>query len=258
MTPPPPAATAAPRAGLRRPGSRIPRRVSGPAGRPAAARAAAGALALPRGLEIPRVSPRALLASAAWHLRSVLGGRGLIAVLAGMLLGLVFLQVSLLKLNTQISENVERAHDLERGNAALRTTISRLDAGQRIQDVAGRLGMVMPGPGSVCYLDARRGGPCSGGDPLAAASAATTVPEQPGATATQTPQTTTPAQTPQSAAPTAQTQPAQEQPIQPQTSTPTAPQAQPTPVQQPAAPQQTAAPTPQAQPTGGIVAGAAQ
>jgi HAMP domain-containing protein len=264
MTPPPPAATAAPRASaLRRPGGRIPRRISGPVRSPSVSRTQGGALALPRGLELPRISPRALAASAAWQLRAALGGRGLIVVLAGLLLGLVFLQVSLLKLNTRISQSVEAAHELERGNAALRTTISRLDAGQRIQDAAGGLGLVMPGPGSVCYLDARRGGPCSGGDPTAAASAADALPAQsaaPAVTATPAPQATTPAQQPASA--TVQPDPVQAQPAQPQAPAPAAAPAPipPAPVQQPAAaPEQTAVASPQqAQPTGGLSVGAAE
>lgn len=176
MTPPPPAATAAPRvAGGRRlsarPAARIPRRVSGPA-RPRVTRALAGNIALPRpiDLRIPRPSPQ-FAAAAAQRVRGLFGGRGLIVVLAAMLLGLVFLQVSLLKLNTAITQNVERADALERDNAAKRTLISQLDAGRRIEDVAGQLGMVMPGAGAVCYLNAQRGGPCSGGDPAAAASA---------------------------------------------------------------------------------------
>jgi len=261
MTPPPPAATAAPRAaGLRRPGARIPRRVSRPVRR--VARGRRGAAALPRGLAIPRISPRSLAASVAWHVRSVIGGRGLIAVLAGMLLGLVFLQVSLLKLGTQIGQNVERAHELERDNAALRTVVSRLDAGQRIQDAAGRLGMVMPGAGSVCYLDARRGGPCRGGDPTAA-DAADALPAQSAgvATATTPPPVTTTAtgQAEQAVTAPAQAPPGQAQPAQPQAPQPAAPQAQTAPAQQPAAaPQQTAPATTQAQPTGGIAAGAAQ
>ncbi len=176
MTPPPPAAGAAPRVtGARRlggrPGARIPRRVSGPA-RPRSLRAAAGVLALPRPIDVhlPRPSARAA-GDALSRARGLFRGRGLIVILAGMLLGLVFLQVSLLKLNTQITQNVERAQTLERDNAAKRTVISQLDAGRRIHDVAGQLGMVMPGAGSVCYLDAGRSGACSGGDPAAAASA---------------------------------------------------------------------------------------
>ena len=75
----------------------------------------------------------------------LLRGRGLIGVLACALLGLVFLQVSLLKLHTGITQNMERAQVLERDNAVRRAAISKLDAGRRIEDVAGKLGMVMPG-----------------------------------------------------------------------------------------------------------------
>jgi hypothetical protein len=217
MTPPPPAATAAPRVGgsrrlAGRSGSRIPRRVSGPA-RPRSLRAAAGGLALPRpiDLRIPKPSARAA-GDALARARGVFRGRGLIVLLAGMLLGLVFLQVSLLKLNTQITQNVERAQALERDNASKRTVISQLDAGRRIQDVAGQLGMVMPGAGSVCYLDAGRTGSCSGGDPAAAASAVDPVAETapvteavlatPGAEAAPTQET--PAAEPEAAAPVAQ------------------------------------------------------
>lgn len=173
---PPPAATAAPRAaaGRRlgsRTSSRIPRRVSGPV-RTGTSRLASAGIALPRPIDVrlPRPSVGALT-DALSRAAGLLRGRGLIVVLAGALLGLVFLQVSLLKLHTQITQNIETASSLERDNAAKRATISSLDAGRRIQDVAGQRGMVMPGAGAVCYLDARRSGACSGGDPAAAASA---------------------------------------------------------------------------------------
>ena len=94
----------------------------------------------------------------------LLHGRAAIAVLGAALLGLVFLQVSLLKLNTAMSVNVQRAAQLERDNAQVRASISRLDAGRRVQDAAGQLGMVMPAAGAICFLDARRAGACSGGN----------------------------------------------------------------------------------------------
>jgi hypothetical protein len=117
-------------------------------------------------------------------LRGLLQGRALIAVFGVLLLGLVFLQVSLLKLNTAISLNVERAAKLERDNAQSRASISRLDAGRRVEDAAGQLGMVMPAAGAICFLNARRAGACSGGnaaeagrgiDPVADVSAAADV-----------------------------------------------------------------------------------
>ena len=238
---PPPAATAAPRAaaGRRlgsRTSSRIPRRVSGPV-RAGSSRLASAGIALPRPIDVrfPRPSVGALtgvLSRAAGLLR----GRGLIVVLAGALLGLVFLQVSLLKLHTQITQNIQRASALERDNAGKRATISNLDAGRRIQDVAGQRGMVMPGAGAVCYLDARHSGACSGGDPAAAASAVdpaadTASPTTPG-TAGPAPATTT---DPASAQPA--TGPAAATTTQPAATT------QPAPTAQTQAPQQTAAPT---------------
>lgn len=258
---PPPAATAAPRVGGARrlggrPGARIPRRVSGPV-RPRSLRAAAGGLTLPRPIDVrlPRPSARAA-ADAAARARGLFGGRGLIVLLAGMLLGLVFLQVSLLKLNTQITQNVERAQALERDNAEKRTTISQLDAGRRIQDVAGRLGMVMPGAGSVCYLDAgRAAGACSGGDPAAAASAVDPVAETAPADATD-PAAVDPAATADpAAADTAPAEPAQDPaaaaPVEETAPAPVAqepaPTAEPAPVAQAPAEQTTAA--------GGIAAG---
>lgn len=162
MTPPPAATIAGrrPAATKRRaPSSRAPSRAPGPR-RPQAQRAVA--LPRPLVLRLPRLSLRAI--PAAIPARRLLGGRGVIAVLGALLLGLVFLQVSLLKLNTAISVNVERAAQLERDSAQARATVSKLDAGRRIQDAAGQLGMVMPAAGSICFLAAQRGGPCSGGD----------------------------------------------------------------------------------------------
>lgn len=259
---PPPAATAAPRVGGARrlggrSGSAIPRRVSGPV-RARATRATAGGLALPRGIDVrlPRPSLDSLTGAVA-GIRGLLGGRGLIVMLAGALLGLVFLQVSLLKLNTQITQNVERAQALERDNATKRTIVAGLDAGRRIQEQAGRQGMTMPAAGSVCYLDAAHGGACSGGDPAAAASAAD--PVAPGAAATADPAAPAPdpsATTPAAADPgtTADTAPAAQAPAAQPAPAPAPVAQQPAPVsQQPAS----APVTQQAAATGGIAAGAA-
>ena len=253
---PPPAATAAPRAaaGRRlgsRTASRIPRRVSGPV-RAGSSRLAGAGIALPRPIDVrlPRPSVGALTGALS-RAGGLLRGRGLIVVLAGALLGLVFLQVSLLKLHTQITQNIQRASALERDNAGKRATISNLDAGRRIQDVAGQRGMVMPGAGAVCYLDARHNGACSGGDPAAAASAvdpaadsATTL--TPGGAAPVAATTTDPAAAAQPApAPTAST-------TQPAGTTPPAPA-----TTQTQTPQQTAAPATQT-PAGATAAPTAQ
>jgi hypothetical protein len=78
-----------------------------------------------------------------------------VAVVAVALIGIVFMQVSLLRLNTGIGESIERQANLERQNAALRAEVSGLSAGPRMQEVAGGLGMVMAPAGDVRYLDVR-------------------------------------------------------------------------------------------------------
>ena len=263
---PPPAASAAARLGTGRrapaqPGHRrtlrrslsprSARRVSGPSARSAAAGAQALAPALPRiDLRLPRVSPRALTGRIG--LGGFVGGRMWIGVFAALLLGLVFLQVSLLKLNSGISVNVERAQALERQNASLRGALSQLDAGQRIQDVAGALGMVMPGAGAVCYLDARTRGACSGGDAAAASNATdpaqTTAPPAPtGAAVVDTGQPTP--QSTGTTTPATVQQPAQAPATQQQSQSPAQPQATP--------PTPTAAPAPAATPAAAANGGAA-
>jgi len=83
----------------------------------------------------------------------LLAGRVWVAVVAIALIGIVFMQVSLLRLNAGIGESVERQANLERQNAALRADVSSLSAGPRIQEVAGGLGMLMAPAGDVRYLD---------------------------------------------------------------------------------------------------------
>jgi hypothetical protein len=82
-------------------------------------------------------------------------GRLWIGLIAGALVMLVFMQVSLLKLNTGISADILTSQDLERQNAELRAGVSSLDSGQRIQDIAAARGMVMPDDGQLRFLTAR-------------------------------------------------------------------------------------------------------
>jgi hypothetical protein len=72
-------------------------------------------------------------------------------------MGIVFIQVSMLRLNAGISRAITTAETLSHQNASLRADISKLDSGERIADSAGALGMVQPAAGSVNYLDARKG-----------------------------------------------------------------------------------------------------
>jgi hypothetical protein len=137
------------RAATVRGGTAIPRRKSGPArpARPAPRRkqstesfAALGRMAL----RVPdaRVLDR------------LIRGRLWIGLIAGALVVLVFMQVSLLKLNTGISADILTSQNLERQNADLRASVSSLDSGQRIQDIAAARGMVMPDDGQLRFLAA--------------------------------------------------------------------------------------------------------
>jgi hypothetical protein len=148
MTPPSAGATAGRLP--RRPAQRAPRRVSGPARprvqAPAARRPAsrgARILAWLRALPDARFLDR------------LVRGRGWIALVGVGLIGIVFLQVSLLNLNAGISRAVTAAETLERQNASLREDISQLDAGDRLADGAAKLGLIMPSAGEVTFLDAR-------------------------------------------------------------------------------------------------------
>ena len=138
---------------------RVPRRVSGPVARNAAA-ATAGA-ALPRGAArpvAPRAVPRRLrlgpLRALPEHrvVDRLLRSRLWIWALGALLGGIVAMQVSLLKLNSGISRAVETTTTLERQNADLEAAIARLSATDRVQSGALQLGMLMPAAGDVGYL----------------------------------------------------------------------------------------------------------
>ncbi len=138
---------------------------------PPAASATAGRITSPRplrrGRSLPRPSRptrhsigRAGVASGGLLARLFVGRR-LIGVLAVALIGLVFVQVSLLKLNTQISADAEQSQTLKRENAEQRSMLARLDGAQRVTGAAGNLGLVMPAPDAVCYLKAGDARACS-------------------------------------------------------------------------------------------------
>jgi hypothetical protein len=144
----PPAATAAGRAIPRTPGGGLPRRVSGPARPGTAARRHPAdplvirALRRGRGLADSRFLDR------------LVRGRLWIPLVALSLMGIVFMQVSMLKLNAGISRAVQTATTLERQNAVFRADVSRLEAARNIDEVAHQLGMVVPADGSARYVTA--------------------------------------------------------------------------------------------------------
>jgi cell division protein FtsL len=156
-------------------------------------------------------------------------GRAWIAIVAVALIGIVFMQVSMLKLNAGVSRAVTAADTLERQNSTLRADISQLDSGERVQDAAAKLGMVARGAGDVHYLDAARAN--------AARAAASIKPPNPVAPVAQQQATTAQQQTP---AVQQQTPAAQQQATTAQQQTTTVQQQSATAQQQAAATQQQA------------------
>ncbi len=159
MTPPATAAARRAAAGWAgaesRSAARPQRRVSGPARptRPAPNRSA-------RPVAVPRPARRASLP--AWlrtlpdHrlLHRLIGGRIWIVLLGGLLVGIVTMQLTLLRLNAGIGRAVERSSQLEQRNAALRLSISELSDTSRIVGQATQMGYVMPPQGSPRFLTA--------------------------------------------------------------------------------------------------------
>ena len=174
MTPSAPAATAPAvkrgadrKAGGSRPGRppararlraapRAPRRVSGGArgarpghlARPAAEGARAVALRLP-----------GALASLSRHrlLDRLIGGRAWIAFVAFALIGIVTMQLGLLKLNGGIGRALEHQALLQRQNAALSIEDSELSAGGSVRSRAARIGMELAPLRGLVFLAVRPG-----------------------------------------------------------------------------------------------------
>ncbi len=158
----------------------------------------------------------------------LLRGRAWIALIAAALIGIVAMQVHLLKLNSGIGRAVESAATLERQNAGLRHTVARLSSRERILAEAGKQGLVLPPAGDVRYVRTRADrdvraavktmrAPDPPAPPVAATTAtptgvaATPDPATATATATSTATTTTPTATATpttTAAPTATSTPA--------------------------------------------------
>jgi len=143
------AATAHPRAPTR-PAGTAPRRISGPA------RAHAGAYAPVSPPDPFRLRLAPALARIPDHrfLDRVVRGRLWIGCIAFALLGIVAMQLSLLKLNTGIGRALEHESLLRRQNATLRYDVSNLSGGNRVETQAVRMGMTMASPGAIHFLSA--------------------------------------------------------------------------------------------------------
>ena len=144
----------APRRAPQRPPRRAPRparrtpakRPPAPAARPGARRAPTGrAKAAARLAAIPH-SP---------FVDRLLTGRAWIVLVAALLAGIVFANVALLEMNAGIARTTEKVAALKRENSRLRLEAAKLGSSERIQRAAADLGLVLPAPGEVRYLEAR-------------------------------------------------------------------------------------------------------
>jgi hypothetical protein len=151
---PPAAAAASPAPAVhprRRTAPRGPRRVSGPARRPAQARPAQRSTGADAGLVLGLVG--ALEAVAGHRLFDrLIRGRAWIGIVAFALIGIVTLQLGLLKLNGGIGRALEHEALLQRTNTALSIENSELAAGTRVEAQAGHLGMAFAPSGSLHFL----------------------------------------------------------------------------------------------------------
>jgi cell division protein FtsL len=84
----------------------------------------------------------------------VIRGRIWIPLLGVLLVGIVAMQVEILKLNAGIGAAIEQTTTLQSRNDALRESVTGLSNEQRIETIAARHGMVMAPPTSVKFLHA--------------------------------------------------------------------------------------------------------
>jgi cell division protein FtsL len=138
-------------------------------GRRAPARPARSRPAAPRRLQ-PAVSGAALLPHAAVRTAGAVRdlsdsslivrltqGRIWIGVLGALLAGIVALNVVILGLNAGSGQVTQRIDRLERENSALRAEVAQRLSSGRVEAAAARLGMAVPEPREISYLQARGG-----------------------------------------------------------------------------------------------------
>ncbi len=88
----------------------------------------------------------------------VVRGRAWIPLLGVLLAGIVAAQVEILKLGASMGRSLEQTTALTSQNEQLQGSVASLSDDQRIERLASSMGMVLPPPGAVGYLTAKRGG----------------------------------------------------------------------------------------------------
>jgi len=157
MTPPAAAASAGPRARAAAPARPLtrptrPRRVSGPSRRGAPS-SRPERTARERGIALGLIAAISGAVQSS-RLDRLIRGRGWIALVAFALIGIVTLQLGLLKLNAGMGRAIERAEALQRQNSALAIENSQLSAGSRVEALAAKMGMVVVPSGATRFLHA--------------------------------------------------------------------------------------------------------
>jgi hypothetical protein len=150
-------APAPPAPGRRHPGrgpqTPRPRRVSGPArgrAQPAAPAVAGRRPSIAaRGLLVIRGLPEHTL------LDRIVRGRAWIPLLGVLLVGIVAMQVEILKLGAGMGRWIGRSSTLQTRNEALQASVAALMDDQRIERLAAKIGMVMPDPTALSFLSAQ-------------------------------------------------------------------------------------------------------
>jgi hypothetical protein len=178
--------------------------VSGPL-RPAAA-TAGGSVALPRRGAPPFVDAlRRRLRGLPDHrwLDRLIGGRAWIPLVGVALVGIVAMQVSLLRMNAGIGRAVDQGQTLQRENAALSAGNAELANGQRLTAAADKAELVDPTAGSPRFLRVGQGDAARAAKTMTAPSATTAATTAAAATqSTATATTSSPATTPTAVTPT--------------------------------------------------------
>jgi hypothetical protein len=146
---------------------RHPRRLSGPARAAAMRPTAAGAapVALPRvrskpPLGVPGLALRMIDAvdrlSRSALLERLIRSRVWIGLLAFSLIGIVAMQLLILKLNTDVGHVLARATTLQRENTSMQIADSQTSAGSLVEPTAAAAGMTVAAPGSLHFVSVSR------------------------------------------------------------------------------------------------------
>jgi hypothetical protein len=108
----------------------------------------------PRAAPRPRPKPKPKPRARAARRPGLLGGVVWIVVLAGLLGGIVALNVAVLQLNQRLERAQDRAVELRAANLALSGQLSSAGSAPQVVSVAsGRLGLVPASPDQTAYVD---------------------------------------------------------------------------------------------------------